>query len=143
MLAGLDSRQNILRRRSEPKKLWIDPSSVVPNPQSKLLPIITDFNLDLTGSRVPEGVSQRLACNSIGFVPRDWLVRSLSKQILDTCQGFANLLFDMAVSNTQMLECHGLIVRELKPDGTPALELAGRSNRNCLIYGNLIFGFAL
>jgi hypothetical protein len=52
--------------------LWIDPSSVVPNPQSKLLPIITDFHFDLTGLRVPEGVSKRLARNSIDFIPRDW-----------------------------------------------------------------------
>jgi len=37
----------------------------------------------------------------------------------------------------------GLIVRELKAGGTPALELAGRSDRNYLKYGNLISGFAL
>jgi hypothetical protein len=34
-------------------------------------------------------------------------------------------------------------VRELKPDGAPALELVGRSDRNYLNYGNLISGFAL
>jgi hypothetical protein len=48
----------------------------------------------------------------------------------------------MTVPSAQMSECHGLIVREPKPGGTPALELAGRSNRNYLNNGNLISGFA-
>ena len=46
------------------EKLGIDPS-VVPNPQSQLSRVIMDFNFDAPGLCVPEGVSQRLACNSI------------------------------------------------------------------------------
>ena len=48
----------------------------------------------------------------------------------------------MAAPRTQMFGVPRLIVRELKPDGAPALEFAGRSNRNYLNNGNLISGFA-
>ena len=54
------------------KKLWVDPSSVVPDSQSQLPRIIADFNFEVLGSCVPEGVSQRLARNLINFISCDW-----------------------------------------------------------------------
>ena len=54
------------------KKLWVDPSAVIPDSQSQLPRIIADFNFEVPGARVPEGVSQRLACNLINFIPCDW-----------------------------------------------------------------------
>jgi hypothetical protein len=54
------------------KKLWVDPSAVIPDSQSQLPRIIADFNFEAPGSCVPEGVSQRLARNLINFISCDW-----------------------------------------------------------------------
>ena len=49
----------------------INPSSVVPDTQSELPIVITDFDLDPFWLRVPKGVPKRLGCQLVDFVPHD------------------------------------------------------------------------
>ena len=50
---------------------WINAFSIVPHPQSELLIVITDFNLDLPCLSVPKSVPQRLGSNLVDLVTKD------------------------------------------------------------------------
>jgi hypothetical protein len=53
------------------KNLRVNPLSVVPDPQPKLLCVIVDFDFDLSRLCVAECIAQGLACNPVDFVPQN------------------------------------------------------------------------
>src|ERR1700677_3304020 len=55
------------------KNLRVNPFSVVPDPQPKLLCVIVDFHFDLSRLCVAECIAQGLAGNPVDFVPQNWM----------------------------------------------------------------------
>ena len=60
----------------------IDASSVVPHPQSEFIVVVTDFDLDPSGLRVPEGVPQRFRSNLVDLVTKNRV--QISRLALDS-----------------------------------------------------------
>ena len=50
---------------------WINAFSIVPHPQSELLIVIADFNLDLPCLGVAKGIPQRFGSNFVDLVSED------------------------------------------------------------------------
>ena len=66
----------------------IDAFSVIPHTQSELLIVVADFNLDLLGLGVPEGIAQRLGGNFVDLVTEDGMqISRFAFNRYTKCQG--------------------------------------------------------
>jgi hypothetical protein len=50
---------------------WTDSFPIIPNSQSELAFIIVQLNFDPVCLSVLEGITQRLSCDPVGFIPQD------------------------------------------------------------------------
>ena len=50
---------------------WINSFSVVPHPQSEIIALVTDLDLDPPGLRVPKGIPQGFSGNLVDLITKD------------------------------------------------------------------------
>ena len=57
--------------------LWVDAAAVIVDPEAKITGAVLQFDLNMVGTRMAEGIGQRLPANPVDLVTKQWIERFL------------------------------------------------------------------